>query len=155
MDTITVNESGDSVQVIDNEDGLPVQITEEKISVSEFADALMVDTQDDHVVLRDSTETIEISDGVENVPVQFSEVFIQNKEVVAEIEVPYNTQVDFVGETVIYKGWANPGTATSTGFWRIQRLTFVGTDEDLTVEWANGNGNFTNVWDDRAGLSYS
>ena len=73
----------------------------------------------------------------------------------SELEVPYNTQVDFVGDTHIYKGWANPGTATSDATWRIQKITFVGTEEDVVITWAEGNGNFDNIWDNRVSLAYS
>jgi len=51
-----------------------------------------------------------------------------------------------------YIGEARIGTATSVAKWRIQKL-----DESsgLTIQWADGNGEFDNVWDDRVGLSYS
>lgn len=157
MDYITINEKLDHVQVIDQEDGVPVKILEEKIAVEEFADAMVVTTTDDHVVLEDSNDHIEIQDTPDAITPKFTEVFIQNKvvELEKDIEVPYNTQVDFVGETLIYKGWAAPGSGTNAPVWRIQRMTFVGSDEDLTVEWAEGDGDFDNIWDDRASLSYS
>lgn len=50
-----------------------------------------------------------------------------------------------------YIGEAAPGTATSAGSWRIQRLTVA----DNTIVWADGDGEFNNVWDDYASLSYS
>ena len=62
-------------------------------------------------------------------------------------------QVDFVGETVIYHGWAEVGTGTDSALWRLRRVTF--TDEDVAVEWADGDVRFDNVWDNRASLSYS
>jgi hypothetical protein len=57
------------------------------------------------------------------------------------------------GGGVSYLGEAPPGTATSAAKWRIRRITTVG--NDVTIEWADGNGNFDNVWDDRVSLSYS
>lgn len=66
-----------------------------------------------------------------------------------------NQEIDFVGETTIYKGWSNPGTPTSSAIWRIQRIAFVGVDEDVVITWADGDGNFDNIWDDRLSLSYS
>lgn len=65
----------------------------------------------------------------------------------------YKTLVDAATATVTYIGDANPGTATSAAEWRIRRLTEVG--DDVTVEWADGNDTFDNIWDDRASLSYS
>jgi hypothetical protein len=52
-----------------------------------------------------------------------------------------------------YLGTAAPGAATSDPVWRIQRLSYSG--NDLTVEFAEGNAEYDNVWDDRAGLTYS
>jgi hypothetical protein len=54
---------------------------------------------------------------------------------------------------ISYVGEALPGAATSAASWRVKRLTETG--PDVAVQWADGNGNFDNVWDDRASLSYS
>lgn len=59
---------------------------------------------------------------------------------------------DVASGTVTYVGESEPGTATSAAGWRIQRKTTSGS---LTkVEWADGNGRFDNVWDNRASLNY-
>lgn len=55
--------------------------------------------------------------------------------------------------TVAYAGAAEPGSATSAASWQIQRLTFSG--NDVVVEFADGDADFDNVWDNRASLSYS
>ena len=99
----------------------------------------------------------------QNTPVETIEVGVQGPRGLrgftgndaGDLPVPYNTNVDFVGDTVIYKGWSEPGTSESSPLWRIQQITFVGTDEDVVILWANGNGDFTNVWDNRASLAYS
>ncbi len=53
----------------------------------------------------------------------------------------------------LFHGFASPGTATSAVGWRIKKFTY--TNSVLTlVQWADSNGNFDNVWDDRSGLSY-
>jgi hypothetical protein len=54
---------------------------------------------------------------------------------------------------ITYVGDAAVGAATSAAAWRIKRITVSG---DLaTVEWADGNQNFDNIWDNRASLTYS
>lgn len=63
------------------------------------------------------------------------------------------TRIDEASATITYVGKATPGTATSAGTWQVQRLTDTGSG--LTVEWADGDDEFDNVWDSRAGLSYS
>ena len=50
-----------------------------------------------------------------------------------------------------FLGFAAPGVATSAATWKISRIT----DADDTILWADGNGDYDNVWDDRASLSYS
>jgi len=69
----------------------------------------------------------------------------------------YMKKVDFVDASdLIYIGEATPGTATSAASWRIQRVnTSDGTDSDIAIEWADGNANFDNVWDDHLTLTYS
>jgi hypothetical protein len=63
--------------------------------------------------------------------------------------------VDYDGGTdPVYIGFALPGTAKASAFWRIAKVSYAGglaTD----VQWADGNLNFDNVWDNRAALSYS
>lgn len=54
-----------------------------------------------------------------------------------------------------YIGYGPPGSLTSQAVWRILRMTYDANDNPTVVEWANGNINFVNIWDDRAGLSYS
>jgi len=66
--------------------------------------------------------------------------------------VPYGTRIDEASATVTYVGKASPGTATSAASWLIQKIdTTTGT----VITWADGDGDFDNVWDNRAGLSYS
>lgn len=59
-------------------------------------------------------------------------------------------KVDDAG-AVTYIGNALPGTATSAASWRIKRIT----DATGDIVWADGNGNYDNIWDNRAALSYS
>ena len=54
------------------------------------------------------------------------------------------------GATYTYYGEANPGTATSAAKWSIMRKT----NADNTMLYADG-GQFNQVWDDRASLSYA
>lgn len=61
--------------------------------------------------------------------------------------------VDEASATVTYVGEASTGAALSAALWRIKRITVSGTV--TIIEWANGNGNFTNVWNNRASLTYS
>lgn len=66
---------------------------------------------------------------------------------------PFTTRLDEASATVTYIGKAKIGQATSTAKWQIQKMSVSGNVTSIT--WADGNGNFDNVWDDRAGLSYS
>ena len=75
-------------------------------------------------------------------------------------EVTLASQIDDVGGSpqLIYKGEAAAGSATSGGVWRISRITVTtdgGGNDDLATEWADGDTDFNNVWDDRLALSYS
>ncbi len=63
------------------------------------------------------------------------------------------TRLDDAGGGVTYVGKAVAGSATSGAVWQIQRITE--SDQDLIIQWADGNINFDNVWDNRASLSYS
>lgn len=58
---------------------------------------------------------------------------------------------DFAGGNVpIYIGEASPGTVTSVALWRIQKRTYDASGKLTKIEWADGNGQFDNEWDERA-----
>lgn len=66
----------------------------------------------------------------------------------------YALRYDEISSTEAYAGEAEEGSPTSGAVWRIKRLTF-GPGGDVVIEWADGNSNFDNVWDNRLSLSYS
>jgi hypothetical protein len=68
-------------------------------------------------------------------------------------EAELTLRLDDVGSGTTYIGEAIPGTLTSVALWRIKRM--VETGPDIVILWADGNENFDNEWDERAGLSYS
>ena len=53
--------------------------------------------------------------------------------------------IDYVGE-------AQVNTLDSAALWRIKR---VDSASGIIIKWADGNGNFDNIWDNHASLSYS
>ena len=61
-------------------------------------------------------------------------------------------QLDDVGGTVLYIGEAAAGSATSSGVWRIKKVTFTG--DDISVQWA-GAGDFVLTWDNRLSYTYT
>jgi YD repeat-containing protein len=68
----------------------------------------------------------------------------------------YATRGDYDGSgNLIYLGRALTGSATSSAVWAIRKLSYDGSGNLLTIQWANGNTNYTNVWDNRVALSYS
>ncbi len=60
---------------------------------------------------------------------------------------------DCVGSGVTYVGYAEPGTTDIDSVWAIVRYTETGCD--AVAEWADGNNDYDNVWDDRLTLTYS
>jgi len=61
--------------------------------------------------------------------------------------------VDKTSSPTEYYGFATPGTATSASYWKIQRKTVSGSV--TTYDFADGDTNFDNIWDNRGSLSYS
>ena len=67
---------------------------------------------------------------------------------------PLRTEVTGTApNTVTYAGFALPGANPAQPVWRIQRITETATT--TLIEYADGNENMDNVWNDRASLSYS
>lgn len=65
-------------------------------------------------------------------------------------------EIDYVGGTnPIYIGQAFPGSATSLPVWRIEKITYDGNNNPTVILWSPKYGNFGDIWDNRASLSYS
>lgn len=62
-------------------------------------------------------------------------------------------RVDEASATVTYVGQAQDASSVGDPLWQIQRITSSGGTTE--IEWADGNNNFDNVWDNRAALTYS
>jgi len=71
--------------------------------------------------------------------------------VTAESPIYYKRLDDTTTSNMIYIGEAQPGTATSAASWRIKRLDLT---SGLIIQWA-GSGAFSQIWDNRAALTYS
>jgi len=54
-----------------------------------------------------------------------------------------------------YVGEANPNRDTNTTGWRIKKITYDSDGNPTEVNWADGNSNFDNIWDNRATYTYS
>lgn len=66
-------------------------------------------------------------------------------------------RVDFFGDSIIYRGEAPPGADEAAPVWRVKRIQFS-TDEtgrqDISEQWAGGDGSFTYAWTDHETLEY-
>lgn len=62
------------------------------------------------------------------------------------------TLIDEVSSTVTYIGKAKLGTAGSDAFWQIRKIQKVGTV--TSIQYADGDRQFDNVWNSRASLTY-
>lgn len=56
-----------------------------------------------------------------------------------------------VDSKIFYIGEAAIGSATSDAVWRIQRYD---TNSGIIKQWADGDANFDNVWNNREEISY-
>ena len=144
--------SGDRFTVICEEDGSVVINT---VAVVEIVD---VDTDQTIIVEGDDTQIVTTEEETTVIEAEDGSVIIADvgqQGPAAESTLPLASRVDFVGDTLIYRAKANPGTLDATNGWRIEEITFVGPDEDVEIRWAGGNANFDKVWDDRATFLYS
>lgn len=58
---------------------------------------------------------------------------------------------DTTSSAYIYFGEAAPGTLSSASGWRISRMTVT----NGTILWADGDGDFNKIWDQRATGTYT
>lgn len=65
----------------------------------------------------------------------------------------YSKRVDFITDSILYRGEAAVGSTEGSAVWRIRKIT-LGVDGDVTEIWASGNSNFDKQWTLRASYSY-
>lgn len=75
-------------------------------------------------------------------------------EYVIDVEFTIALDYDALGN-LVYVGRAQPGTGKGDAGWQIMKLTYDANGNLTDVQWADGDEQFDNVWNDRAGLSYS
>lgn len=64
--------------------------------------------------------------------------------------------LDYNGDdNLIYQGAASSGSLKSAAAWQIKKFTYNEKGNLIDVQWADGNFEFDNVWDDRKELNYS
>lgn len=73
--------------------------------------------------------------------------------IVTAPDTTFTIRVDDASSTVTYVGEAQTGTGESVAAWRIKKLTTTGTV--LAIQWADGNQQFDNIWNDRASILYT
>lgn len=78
-----------------------------------------------------------------------------NLKVTGEGEESYKFRAENdVAGNPLYIGYAEPNSETSLPLWQIRKLTYDAKNSLLTVDWANGNRKFENIWDNRENLTY-
>lgn len=83
-----------------------------------------------------------------------TEVVVTNMPSTYPVTFPtYAKRYDQIDVTTAYLGNAPVGANENSSVWQIQRLTFNG--DDVSVQFADGNASFDNVWANRTSLSYS
>lgn len=89
----------------------------------------------------------------ERVKVSIADVIIKEiVEYLPEEDEVYDIEIDTSVPGVTYVGQAAPGTASSSAAWRIKKIT--DSAGGASVDWANGNANFVNVWDNHLAYTY-
>jgi len=76
---------------------------------------------------------------------EFDRLWVEGKTIL----IAYNTDgnPEYVGE-------ADAGTSSDATGWRIKKITYED-GNPTNVEWADGNTNNDNIWDDREDYTYS
>lgn len=77
-----------------------------------------------------------------------------SQSIVPEEDMKYAKRIDFVADTIIYKGEATVGSVETESVWRICKVS-IASDFDISETWADGNSNYDNSWANRLTYAYS
>ncbi len=67
-------------------------------------------------------------------------------------QAPTAERSDFVSENLSYYGWAVVGSVGGSAVWRVAKAEIVGNETIVTYA---DSGKFTQIWDNRSGLTYA
>lgn len=129
---VVLESNQEKFEVVDCEDFLLDLMEVDEDGPDEF-ECLRIDQEDAEgvIILLEVIET----KGVEEMPAQFS------------------VRLDEVGQDVLYKGEANPGSSETAAVWRIRKIT-LREDGDVEVSWAEGTSSFDKTWSLRETYTY-
>lgn len=147
---LSITEQTNSILVTQNPNKLVIQSTENTVDVPLNPNKIIANTISTTLNQQEQSVKLSTNIGVTNIISQG----VQGPRGIPEEEVAFTRRIDFVGETLIYKGEAPPGTAEGTNGWRVRRITFVGSEGDIVEEWANGLADFSVDWTNHATHSY-
>ena len=134
------------------------------VTVTQKEDVVVVQTVDNNSVVVDNQENQNITVTEQSQQITTKEgvtqpqhqeiIYAQTVQLFTEDEKMYASRVDFTNnDTVIYRGEAAPGSLETDAVWRIRRITVL-SDNDVIVEFADGDENFDNVWANHLSLVY-
>lgn len=142
-----------AIQVVENPLALQVAEHALRFGVEDTAPAVF-SIVEEQLMFPTRSETLNFQVGGPTVTFVVDAVGLQGPPGEGGEEMAYAKRIDWISETVLYKGEALPGALPSEAAWRIRRITLA-SDDDVTEEWAGGSAEFTNIWDNRGSLSYS
>ena len=68
----------------------------------------------------------------------------------------YMTALDYDSSgNLIYIGKANMGSSKADAVWSIRKLVYDASNNLTDMLWANGDGAFNNIWNNKTAISYS
>ena len=130
-----------------------------------LSDVIFPEGLRDVVALRNYIKDLLIQNGFSTEAKQDAEIneLQQVKQVLLDIKVAFQNsggagavkqplREDESQPNVVYKGYAVPNAKASQPLWAIQKISRV--DNQIIYEWADGDENYDNIWDNRYELQY-
>lgn len=140
---IVISHTDDSIKLGDGTD----TVTVTAVGAKKALDVNVADLAIDHVY-----DSIKVGDGTATVGTTTQAGVVALNVLPLASSAPQAVRLDEVSSSITYVGRAAVGTATSAASWQVQRISVSGVV--TAIEWADGDGLFNNVWDNRAALSY-
>lgn len=78
---------------------------------------------------------------------------LQGEPGISEDEKVYSKRIDFITDSLLYKGEAAVGSDENSSSWRIRKIEIY-PDGDISETWANGTANTVHNWLNRLSYTY-
>lgn len=137
--------------------GSDVRISDgtDTVSITDVSGKKSLDVNVTDININHSNDSVRIGDGTSlaTTTTETGKTGLDVNLISAPKSLDETVLLDEADPNEVFVGYASPGTSTATAAWKIKKITTSGTN--TLIKYAGGSASYSNIWANRAGLTYT